>query len=134
VQKIPQIKSVTVIHLIPASRTIILELVGKSICVRRTRNEAFNGTLFNQVDELLVVTAGLILLLIAALILHLDGGDQDGELATPFAWIFATAMALNGLGHVGIMVVRRRHFPGGWTAFLLLALSAVLILRLLGLG
>jgi len=59
---------------------------------------------------------------------------RDGELATPFAWIFATAMALNGLGHVGIMVVRRRHFPGGWTAFLLLALSAILILRLLGLG
>lgn len=56
---------------------------------------------------------------------------RDGELATPFSWIFAGTMFLNGLGHVGMMVVRRRYFPGGLTAFLLLLLSAYLILHLL---
>jgi hypothetical protein len=57
---------------------------------------------------------------------------RDGELATPFAWIFAATMLFNGLGHVGIMLVRRQYFPGGLTAFLLLVISGYLILHLLG--
>ncbi len=57
---------------------------------------------------------------------------RDGELATPFAWVFAATMLLNGLGHVGVMVARRRYFPGGLTAFLLLVISGYLILHLLG--
>ena len=55
---------------------------------------------------------------------------RGNELAVPLAWILAVAMLLNGLGHVGIMVVRRRYFPGGVTAFLLLLVSGYLILHL----
>ena len=55
-----------------------------------------------------------------------------GRLATPFAWIFALAMLMNGLGHVGVMVATRRYFPGGATAFLLLLLSGYLVLHLRG--
>jgi hypothetical protein len=57
---------------------------------------------------------------------------RDGQLATPFAWVFATAMFLNGLGHVALMVARRRYFPGGVTAALLLILSGYLMLHLWG--
>ena len=53
------------------------------------------------------------------------------ELATPFAWVFAIAMLMNGIGHIGIMLVRREYFPGGLTAFLLLPISAYLIIHLL---
>jgi len=57
---------------------------------------------------------------------------RNGELATPFAWVFAVSMFLNGLGHVGMMIVRWRYVPGGLTATLLLVLSGTLILHLLG--
>lgn len=58
---------------------------------------------------------------------------REGELATPFAWVFAVTMVLNGLGHVGMMALRRQYFPGGLTAVLLLGLSVHLMLHLLGL-
>jgi hypothetical protein len=57
---------------------------------------------------------------------------RDGRLASPFSWAFAAAMFLNGLGHVGVMVARRRYSPGGVTALLLLLLSGFLILHLWG--
>jgi hypothetical protein len=41
-------------------------------------------------------------------------------------------MFLNGVGHVSMMVMRRRYFPGGATAPLLLVISGYLILRLWG--
>ena len=53
------------------------------------------------------------------------------ELATLFAWVFAIAMLMNGIGHIGMMLVRREYFPGGLTAFLLLPVSAYLIIHLL---
>jgi hypothetical protein len=53
------------------------------------------------------------------------------ELATPFAWVFAIAMLMNGIGHIGMMLVRREYFPGGLTAFTLLPVSAYLIMHLL---
>ena len=53
------------------------------------------------------------------------------ELATPFAWVFAIAMLMNGIGHIGMMLVRREYFPGGLTAVLLLPISAYLITQLL---
>ena len=61
------------------------------------------------------------------LVLCLRGND----LAIPFAWIFAIAMLMNGIGHIGIMVIRREYFPGGFTAFILLPVSAYLIILLL---
>ena len=57
-------------------------------------------------------------------------GIEKNELAVPLAWIFAVAMLLNGLGHIGIMFVRRQYFPGGITAFLLLLVAAYLMLHL----
>ena len=56
---------------------------------------------------------------------------RSNELATPFAWVFAIAMLMNGIGHIGIMVIRRQYFPGGLTAFVLLLVSAYLIILLL---
>jgi hypothetical protein len=51
--------------------------------------------------------------------------------AIPFTWVFALAMLINGLGHIGIMAVRRRYFPGGLTAFLLVFVASYLIIYLL---
>ena len=59
---------------------------------------------------------------------------RQGALATPFAWLFAVTMFLNGLGHVAVMLVRRRYFPGGVTASLLLVLSGYLLFQLTGIG
>ncbi len=55
---------------------------------------------------------------------------RGNELAIPLAWIFAIAMLINGAGHIGIMVVKKRYFPGGFTAFILLPISVYLIKQL----
>lgn len=52
------------------------------------------------------------------------------EWAIPFAWVLAIGMLFNGLGHIGIMAVSRRYFPGGFTAFLLLPAAGILIAQL----
>lgn len=52
------------------------------------------------------------------------------ELAVTLAWIFAIAMALNGMGHIAIMVARRRYFPGGITAFVMLSVAIYLAVHL----
>ena len=51
----------------------------------------------------------------------------NNKVAVPMAWVFATAMLLNGAGHIAIMLFNRRYFPGGITAFLLLAVAAYLV-------
>lgn len=48
---------------------------------------------------------------------------RNCECAIHLAWAFAIGMLFNGEGHIGIMAVRRRYFPGGFTAFLLLGLD-----------
>lgn len=55
----------------------------------------------------------------------------DNDLALPFVWIFAVGVLLNGVGHIGIMAVRRHYFPGGLTAFLLVLVAFYLIMHLL---
>jgi hypothetical protein len=55
------------------------------------------------------------------------GGDPRARV---LAWIFAAVMSVNALGHLGIMLVRRGYFPGGWSALILLA-SSINVLRLL---
>lgn len=55
---------------------------------------------------------------------------RTSQWAGPFAWVFAVSMVLNGLGHIGIMLIKKEHFPGGLTAFLLLLTSGYLILQL----
>lgn len=54
----------------------------------------------------------------------------DSAWATLLAWAWAGAMLLNGLGHVGIMLVKRRHFPGGLTAPALILIASYLIVLL----
>lgn len=46
------------------------------------------------------------------------------------AWVFAVAMLLNGAGHIGLMVIKRRYFPGGVTAFGLLVVAGYLAWQL----
>jgi hypothetical protein len=50
--------------------------------------------------------------------------------ALSLSWIFAVAMLLNGIGHVGIMVIRREYFPGGLTAPILIMVSTYLMMLL----
>jgi hypothetical protein len=57
----------------------------------------------------------------------------DNPLAIPFAWAFAVAMLGNGTGHIGMMLLRRRYFPGGISAFVLLAVAGYLVSVLVGL-
>ncbi len=51
-------------------------------------------------------------------------------LAAPLARPLALVMALNGLGHLGIMAFRRAYFPGGWTAPLLLLVAGAVFVNL----
>jgi hypothetical protein len=46
------------------------------------------------------------------------------------AWVFALLMLGNALGHLTIMLVGKKYFPGGYTAPLLLLVSIYLIVRL----
>lgn len=55
---------------------------------------------------------------------------RGNDIAIPLAWTFALAMLANGTAHIGIMALRREYFPGGLTAFLLLPVSAYLIVQL----
>jgi len=57
---------------------------------------------------------------------------RGSELGIRFAWIFAVAMLANGAAHIGIIALRREYFLGGVTAFLLLPVSAYLIMQLMG--
>ena len=54
---------------------------------------------------------------------------RDG-LAIPFSWTFAIAMLMNGIGHIGIMALNRKYFPGGLTAPVLILVSTYLIKQL----
>jgi hypothetical protein len=56
---------------------------------------------------------------------------SGSSLAFSFQWIFAMTMVLNGLGHIGIMTIKRSYFPGGLTAFLLLAAALALLVVLI---
>jgi hypothetical protein len=56
---------------------------------------------------------------------------RGAPVALPMAWIFAVVMTLNGLGHLGIMVLKQRYYPGGLTAPLLLLASANLVSSLI---
>jgi hypothetical protein len=55
---------------------------------------------------------------------------EGRPMAIPMAWGFATVMLLNGTGHLAIMVIRRRYFPGGITAPGLIAVSLYLMAQL----
>jgi hypothetical protein len=55
---------------------------------------------------------------------------RSSEWAVPTAWALFISMALNGLGHIGIMLIKEEYFPGGLTAFFLLLASGYLILQL----
>ena len=46
------------------------------------------------------------------------------------AWLFSIAMIVNGLGHLGIMILRKGYFPGGITAIFLIAVSLNVFYRL----
>jgi hypothetical protein len=74
---------------------------------------------------------GLNILLYAFCFTTLGLSVRGHALAIPLTWIFAIAMLLNGVGHIGIMIVRRSYFPGGLTAFLLLPASLYLIAQLM---
>jgi hypothetical protein len=55
----------------------------------------------------------------------------NGPLAVPLAWIWAIAMLFNGVGHLGIMLIKHRYVPGGLTAPVLALVAGYLIWLLL---
>jgi hypothetical protein len=55
---------------------------------------------------------------------------QGNPAAIPMAWIFALGNILNGSGHIIWMVYKKEYFPGGISAFALLAASGYLIYTL----
>jgi hypothetical protein len=55
---------------------------------------------------------------------------RDAALAVPLTWLWAVATLLNGLGHVGIVVIKREYFPGGLTAPVLALVAGYLIVLL----
>jgi hypothetical protein len=59
---------------------------------------------------------------------------QGKRLAVPMAWVLAVGNVLNGAGHIGMTVYRRRYFPGALTAFLLLPAAGYLIAQLVSLS
>jgi hypothetical protein len=73
---------------------------------------------------------GLNVLIYAFCFATLTLAARNCEWAIPLTWALAIGMVLNGLGHIGIMAVRRRYFPGGFTAFLLLLAAGILIAQL----
>jgi hypothetical protein len=78
----------------------------------------------------LPVFAGLNMVIYAFCFATLALSLRGRPWAVPLAWISAGSMVLNGLGHLGMMVSRKRYFPGGLTASLLLLTSGYLIVQL----
>jgi hypothetical protein len=56
---------------------------------------------------------------------------RGAPVAVPMAWVFVLVTDLNGLGHLGVTVLKRGYYPGGLTAPLLLLASANLVSSLL---
>lgn len=48
------------------------------------------------------------------------------------AWVYAIVMLINGVLHLGVMVIRRGYFPGGISACLLLPIAMMLVWLLYG--
>jgi hypothetical protein len=46
------------------------------------------------------------------------------------AWIYGLLVLGNAIGHLTIIVVRKKYFPGGYSAMLLLPAAVYLLLRL----
>ena len=55
---------------------------------------------------------------------------KNNPVAYPLAWIYAVAISLNAVLHIGIMAAKRNYFPGGITAFALLPPAVYLLVEL----
>lgn len=84
--------------------------------------------LFGEMSQLMFVSLNVLIYLFCTVILVLS--VSENQAATSLAWIFAIAMLLNGLGHIAAMIYRRGYFPGGVSAFFVLA-GAIYLLEVL---
>jgi hypothetical protein len=80
----------------------------------------------------LPVFIGINILIYAFAIVTIGLSVAGHQAYVPMAWLFAVAVGINGIGHLGAMVWRKGYFPGGLTAVLLIASSAIVICQLLG--
>jgi len=55
---------------------------------------------------------------------------QHQALGFPLAWLFAGLLALNAFSRLGIMIAQKAYYPGGLTAFPLMALTWNLVFNL----
>ena len=55
---------------------------------------------------------------------------RSNPIAASMAWVFATAMLLNGIGHTVMMIFRKKYFPGGVTGVILIP-AALNVIRVL---
>ena len=84
---------------------------------------------FGVMPAWVMVAANVLLYTGAAITIALSACDQP--LTMTLAWIYGLVLLGNALGHIGIMILRRRYFPGGFTAVLLLPALAYLGCQLL---
>ncbi|MFH2056492.1 MAG: HXXEE domain-containing protein [bacterium] len=73
---------------------------------------------------------GLNSLLYLGILLTIYLALAGNPVAVTLAWVFALLMLSNALLHLGLMLRRKRYFPGGITAGLLLPASIWLLLYL----
>jgi hypothetical protein len=83
---------------------------------------------FGRMPLWLYVALGLLFFALCGYSLWL--AMTEDTLAVLLAWVLAGVMLFDGLGHIAIMIWRRRYFPGTVTAFLLLAGAGFLIATL----
>jgi len=77
------------------------------------------------------ISANILIYAFAGVMLYMAITNKPG--ANVMAWIFTTGVFLNGLGHTFIMLVKKKYFPGGWTAVPLIIMGIITMIILLNL-
>jgi len=113
-----------------STQAIVLAIVSLTVhLVEEVASGIRQRYLLASVPRWLLATISVLLygFCLATLVLTAQGLSVGAFLA----WVLAAVLILNGLGHLGIMMVRRRYFPGGITAVVLLIAATVLMDALL---
>ena len=75
----------------------------------------------------LLLFVGINVLVYAFCFFTLFSSLNESALAVPLSWVLAVATIANGLGHIGMTLLRKRYFPGAVTAAGLLVAAGYLV-------
>ena len=78
------------------------------------------------------VFVGINILIYLYCIVMLFFSFMSNPIAASMAWVFGTAMLLNGIAHTAMMIFRKRYFPGGVTGLILIPGALNVIRALMG--